>query len=48
MLDNDISSKYIEEGFEQAVGLLVRAHPLNCHMIKFEDIVEKDEPKAFD
>lgn len=48
MLDNDISSKYVEEGLDQAIGLLVRSHPTNCHMIKFEDIEEKDEPQAFD
>jgi NIMA (never in mitosis gene a)-related kinase len=48
MLDNDMSSKFIEEGFEDAVRLLVRAHPTNCHMIKFDDIDEKDEPQAFD
>jgi hypothetical protein len=42
MLDNDISTKYIEEGFEDAISLLVRSHPTNCHMIKFEDIEEKD------
>jgi hypothetical protein len=48
MLDNDMSSKYIEDGLEDAIGLLVRSHPLNCHMIKFEDIEEKHEAQAFD
>lgn len=38
MLDNDISAKYIEEGIEDVIVLLVRSHPTNCHMIKFEDI----------
>ena len=38
MLDNDINSKYIEEGLEDAIALLVRSHPTNSHMIKFEDI----------
>lgn len=35
MLDNDISSKYVEEGLDEAIVLLVRSHPVNCHMIKF-------------
>jgi len=35
MLDNDISSKFIEEGIEDVIALLVRSHPTNCHMIKF-------------
>jgi hypothetical protein len=43
-----MSSKYIEDGLEDAIGLLVRCHPLNCHMIKFEDIEEKHESQAFD
>lgn len=40
MLDNDMSSKYVEDGFEDAILLLVRSHPINCHMIKFDDIDE--------
>lgn len=48
MLDNDISTKYIEEGIEDVIVLLVRSHPTNCHMIKFEDIEDKDEPEAFE
>ena len=47
MLDNDISQKYIEEGIEDVIILLVRLHPTNSHMIKFEDIEEDDEVKAF-
>jgi hypothetical protein len=36
MLDNDISTKYIEDNtLEDAIILLVRSHPTNCHMIKF-------------
>jgi len=35
MLDNDMNTKYIEEGLQDAIGLLVRSHPTNCHMIKF-------------
>ncbi len=42
MLDNDLSSKYMEDGFEDAIILLVRSHPANCHMIKFDDIEEQD------
>lgn len=42
MLDNDINSKFIEEGLEDGIILLVRSHPTNCHMIKFEDIEEND------
>ena len=48
MLDNDISARYIEEGLEDAIVLLVRAHPANCHMIKFDDIDESQETEAFD
>jgi hypothetical protein len=35
MLDNDISGKFIEDGIEDVIALLVRSHPTNCHMIKF-------------
>lgn len=35
MLDNDMNTKYIEDGFEDAILLLIRSHPTNCHMIKF-------------
>lgn len=38
MLDNDLSGKFVEEGLQDAIVLLVRSHPLNCHMIKFQDI----------
>ena len=38
MLDNDMSSKYVEEGLQDSIILLVRSHPSHCHMIKFEDI----------
>ncbi len=48
MLDNDINTKYIEQGFEDAIALLVRSHPTNCHMIKFEDIDEENQAEAFD
>lgn len=40
MLDNDMSTKYVEDGLEDAIALLVRSHPTNCHMIKFDDIDE--------
>lgn len=42
MLDNDISSKFIEDGCEDVIVLLVRSHPTNSHMIKFEDIDDSD------
>ena len=49
MLDNDISTKYIEDGsLEDAIILLVRSHTSNCHMIKFEDVEEKYEGEAFE
>jgi hypothetical protein len=48
MLDNDMNTKYVEDGLEDAILLLVRSHPANCHMIKFDDIEEQDEPQAFD
>lgn len=35
MLDNDMSMRFIEDGLEDAIALLVRAHPTNCHLIKF-------------
>lgn len=47
-LDNDISSKYIEDGIEDAIILLVRSHPTNSHIIKFEDVEDSDEPEAFE
>lgn len=47
MLDNDISSKFIEEGIYDVIALLVRSHSSNCHLIKFEDIDDNDELEAF-
>lgn len=46
VFDDDLNLKFVDSALGHVIRLLVRTHPSNHHLLKFEDVEEEHEKQA--